>query len=187
MKKTIAIIAAAVVVIAACVGIYFGFFAGEDAPEAEIAIYKDNFTLSDATIDTYLASPERYQNVLSVSYGMGDELSKNFFAEPENWLAFDYIYNVENLTDKSMTVIGYRINNNGENGVYASSSVGGKLTLSPRAAYPINLSVLCNDGDLSLEEAKSLVEKLDVELIYGETVGDEADIAESKTAVINEE
>lgn len=186
MKKTIAIIAAVVVVIAAAVGIYFGFFAGDDTP-AEIEIYKDSFTLSDSTVDTYLAAPERYRNSLSASYGLGDELADSFFAEPENWLAFDLILDLKNVSEKSLTVIGFKINNNGKNDVYASTGLGGQLNLSPRAAYPVSLSILCNNGDLSLAEAEKLVDELDVELIYADTVDENADITETKLASINEE
>ncbi len=185
MKKTIVIIIAAVAVVAAALGIYFGFFAGEDEAPASIAIYPDTFTITDSTIDTYLASPDKYRKTLSNSYGLGDELADDFFEAPENWLSFEMILNLENVGDKSVTILGYKINDNGKNGVYASTAVGGELTLSPRAAYPVALRILCNNGDLTTEEARELVEKLDIELIYGETVEEDAEISVTMTAKVN--
>lgn len=185
MKKTIAIIIAAVAVIAAALGIYFGFFAGEDEAPASIAIYPDTFTITDSTIDTYLASPDKYRNSLANSYGLGDELADDFFEAPENWLSFEMILNLENVGDKSLTVLGYKINDNGKNGIYASTAIGGELTLSPRAAYPVALHVLCNNGDLTTEEARELVEKLDIELIYAETVEEDAEVSVTMTAKVN--
>ncbi len=187
MKKTVAIIITVVVLAAAALGIYFGFFAGEEEPSAAIAIYPDSFILSDSTVDTYLSEPEKYRKSLSVSYGLSDELASDFLEAPENWLAFEMILNLENTSDKSMTILGYKINNNGKNGIYASTAIGGELTLSPRAAYPVALRVLCNDGDISSEEARELVEKLDIDLIYGETVDEDDEISVTMTAKVNKE
>lgn len=43
--------------------------------------------------------------------------------------------------------------------MFISSNIGGELTLTPGAVYPISASILINNGDLTLEQAKEMIDK----------------------------
>lgn len=182
MKKTIAIIAAVVIVVAAGVGIYFGFFADKDS-SADLAVTEDSLQLNEGTIDVYLKTPERYREALVSSYGLGEKRTEEFFAEPENWLAYDLILNLKNESDRDLTVVGFKTNIKGGD-VFISSNIGGELTLTPGAVYPISASILINNGDLTLEQAKELVDKNKIEIIYGTKANEDADLSETMLAPI---
>ena len=72
MKKTIAIIAAVVIVIAAGVGIYFGLLAYKDNP-TDLTVTEDSLQLNEGTIEVYLKTPERYRACLLYTSDAADE------------------------------------------------------------------------------------------------------------------
>lgn len=185
MKKTIAIIAAVVIVIAAGVGIYFGFFADKNK-SADLVVTEDSLQLNENTIDVYLKTPERYRAALANSYGLGEKRTEEFFAEPENWLAYDLILNLKNESDRDLTVVGFKTNIKNVKGgdVFISSNIGGELTLTPGAVYPISASILINNGDLTLEQAKELVDKNEFKIIYGTKANEDADLSETMLAPV---
>lgn len=183
MKKTIAIIAAVIIVIAAGIGIYFGFFADRGSKTPGITATEDRLLLNDAMIDTYIANPERYRNALVNSYGLGEELTENFFAEPENWLAYDLIANLKNDSDRDLTAVGFVVEG-ADDDVFVSTNIGGELTLTPGAIYPISASVLINNGDLTTEQAKEKVDSVQIKVIYGAKESEDADLAETMLADI---
>lgn len=180
MKKTIAIIAAVIIVIAAGIGIYFGFFADRGPG---ITATEDRLLLNDAMIDIYIEKPERYRNALVNSYGLGEELTENFFAEPENWLAYDLIANLKNDSDRDLTAVGFVVKG-ADDDVFVSTNIGGELTLTPGAIYPISVSVLINNGDLTTEQAKEKVDNVKIQVIYGAKESEDADLVETMLADI---
>lgn len=182
MKKTIAIIAAVVIVIAAGVGIYFGLLAYKDNP-TDLTVTEDSLQLNEGTIEVYLKTPERYRAALVSSYGLGEKRTEEFFAEPENWLAYDLILNLKNESDRDLTVVGFKTNIKGGD-VFISSNIGGELTLTPGAVYPISTSILINNGDLTLEQAKEMIDKNDFEIIYGTKTSEDADLSETMLAPV---
>ena len=182
MKKTRAIIAAVVIVIAAGVGIYFGLLAYKDNP-TDLTVTEDSLQLNEGTIEVYLKTPERYRAALVSSYGLGEKRTEVFFAEPENWLAYDLILNLKNESERDLTVVGFKTNIKGGD-VFISSNIGGELTLTPGAVYPISASILINNGDLTLEQAKEMIDKNDFEIIYGTKTSEDADLSETMLAPV---
>ena len=65
-----------------------------------------------------------------------------------------------------------------------SSNIGGELTLTPGAVYPISASILINNGDLTLEQAKEMIDKNDFEIIYGTKTSEDADLSETMLAPV---
>lgn len=170
-KKKIIIIAAAAAALIAIGAVLF-FTLGKDSENKEtisIEVTRSDFSLSEADITTLSADPERTRSNITKAYGISEKKASEFFETPENWLAFNITMDIVNTGNTSITVIGFDIPNNGKNDMYINSGVGGELSLAPGASYPISASILCENGDLSLEEAKTLADGLSINLLYSKT------------------
>lgn len=185
MKKKIIIIAAAVVALVLALVGGFAIFGKDKAPEKKlsIAVEKDNMYVSDNVINTYADSPDRYRKTLLEAYGISKTHVDSFFEAPENWLSFDILINITNDGTEDVAIRGFEIANNGKNDMYACSGIGGEMTLSPGASYPVNANILCENGDLTLDEAKTLVNDLKIKLLYSKVPTDFDDGTQSEEEI----
>lgn len=188
MKKAIIAIVALVVVAAVAVGGYF-IFSGKNEPEqAALTVIKDEFTLNDTLLLALVKNPDRYQARLANEYAMGEATAAEFYEAPENWLAYEQIIEITNNTEEGITVYGFEVENNGENGVYVNTNLGGDLGISPGGTGPASFSVLFSNGDLTTEEAQALVDGMRISVVYTKTPVEYDDGSmseeETKTAVI---
>lgn len=188
MKKTIIAIIAVIVVAAVAVGGYFIFSGKEEPEQAALTVIKDDFTLNDNLLTALIKNPDRYQTRLANEYAMGESTAAEFYAAPENWLAYEQIIEITNNSEDSITVYGFEVENNGKNGIYVNTNLGGDLGISPGGTGPASFSVLFSDGDLSTEEAQALIDGMKISVIYSKTAVEYDDgsmsTEETKTAVI---
>lgn len=187
MKKAIIAIVA-VIVAAVAVGGYF-IFGGKGEPEqAALTVVKDDFTLNDNLLISLIKNPDRYQAKLANEYAMGEKTAAEFYEAPENWLAYEQIIEITNDSEEVITVYGFEVKNNGQNGVYVNTNLGGDLGISPGGTGPASFSVLFSDGDLSTEEAQALVDAMEISVVYSKTPAEYDDgsvsVEETKTAII---
>lgn len=171
MKKTIIAIVAVVVAVALAVGGYF-IFSGNDDKEPEqatLTVVKEDFTINDSLLTALIRNPDRYQARLANEYGMGEALAAKFYEAPEEWLAYEQIIEITNNSEDGITVYGFEVKNNGENGVYVNTNLGGDLGVSPGGTGPASFSVLFSDVDLTTEEAQALVDAMEISVVYTKT------------------
>ncbi len=189
MKKAIIAIVAVVVVAAIAVGGYFIFKPEENNPE-EITLnaIKDDFVINDNLLSALMKNPDRYQAALANEYAMGEAKAAEFYQAPEEWLAFEQIIEITNLSNESITVYGFEVENNGQNGIYVNSNIGGELGISPNGTGPASFSVLFENGDLSTDEAKDLLDEMNIKVVYTKSPVEYDDgtesVEETKTAAI---
>ncbi len=188
MKKAIIAIVAVIVAAAVAVGGYF-IFGGKGEPEqAALTVVKDDFTLNDNLLISLIKNPDRYQAKLANEYAMGEKTAAEFYEAPENWLAYEQIIEITNDSEEVITVYGFEVKNNGQNGVYVNTNLGGDLGISPGGTGPASFSVLFSDGDLSTEEAQALVDAMEISVVYSKTPAEYDDgsvsVEETKTAII---
>ena len=188
MKKAIIAIVAVAVVVAAAVGGYFIFSDKDEPVQTELTVIKEDFTLNDTLLTTLIRNPDRYQARLANEYGMGEALAAEFYAAPEEWLAYEQIVEITNNTQDTLTVYGFEVKDNGKNGVYVNTNLGGDLGISPSGTGPASFSILFSNGELSTEEAKALLDEMEIKVIYTKTPAEYDDgsesVEETKTAVI---
>ena len=110
---------------------------------------------------------------------MSKKKAQEFSECPEEWLVYSQSHTIYNNSADSITVYGFDVNNNGKNGVYLSTSTGGELSIAPGGYGPATISVFCDNGDLSTDEAKELVSKFDVKVLYTKTPAEFDDGTES--------
>lgn len=191
MKKVIIAIVVIAVAAAAAVGIYFATGNNNNAPLSELVVTKDSIEERVSTLEALAKNPDRYQKHLAESYGLGDELAAEFFAAPENWLAFEQIIVLENTGDTSVTVYGYKVKDNGKNGIYINTSAGGEIGIAPGSSATTSFTVLCSDIEMASDEAMALIDKMDVSVVYTNSPTEYADgsmsVEETKTAAIVKE
>lgn len=191
MKKAIIAIVIFAVVAAAAAGGYF-IFSGNDEPKeaVSLSITKDDFTETFSRIEAYIKNPDRYEAALASDYEMGNEKAAEFYAAPENWLAYEQILVVKNVGDTDVTVYGFEVKDNGKDGVYISTASGGEIGISPGGSATTSFSVLCSDGELSTDEVKAIVDSMEVSVVYTKTPEEydngEESTEETKLAVIEE-
>ncbi|MBQ2903261.1 MAG: hypothetical protein IJE48_02575 [Clostridia bacterium] len=190
MKKAIIAIVAVVIVAALAIGGYF-IFSDKGEPgqtEVELTVIKDDFTLNDTLLTALIKNPDRYQARLANEYGMGEALAAQFYEAPEEWLAYEQIIEVTNNSEEGITIYGFEVKDNGENGVFVNTNLGADLGISPGGTGPASFSVLFSDGELSTEKAKALLDEMEIKVVYSRTPAEYDDGSESveatKTAVI---
>ncbi len=191
MKKAIIAIIVVAVVAAAATGAYFLFFKNSNTPteDIKVTVTMDDFVESHSRYDAMMKNPERYRRALEQEYQMGTEGAKEFFENPEEWLAYEQMIVIKNDSDRDITVYGYEIKDNGKNGIYISTSLGGELGISPGGEATTVFSILCSDIEVTTDEAKALVDEMDVNIVFTETPeeyeGGAESVEETKTAVIS--
>ena len=169
MKKAIIAIVAVAVVIAAAAGVYFAFFAETNENTINVTVVRDDFVTNEPLLAALIMNPDRYESALATEYGLGAEKAAEFYEAPEDWLTYEQIINITNNSEEVITVYGFEVKNNGKNGVYINTNIGGELSISPNGSGPASFSILCDNGDLSTEEAKALVDKMEISLVYSKT------------------
>ncbi len=191
MKKAIIAIIVVAVVAAAATGAYFLIFRNSNPPakDVEITVTMDDFIESHSRYDAMMKNPERYKRALAEEYQMGAEGAEKFFENPEEWLAYEQIIEIKNNGDHDITVYGYEIKDNGKNGIYISTSAGGEIGIPPGGTAATVFSILCSDIEASTDEAKALVDEMDVNVVFTQTPeeyenGTES-VEETKTAAIS--
>ena len=114
-------------------------------------------------------NPDRYKNALSAEFEMSAEKADEFYEAPENWLAFDQIITLKNQSDKDLTVYGFEVKDNGKDGFYVCTKVGGEIGMVPGASGTSSFTILCENGELSVDEAKAAIDKMEIKAIYSRT------------------
>lgn len=189
MKKAIIAIVAVAVVAAIAVGGYFIFNSdGKNPEEITLTVTKDDFVLNDNLLSALIKNPDRYRSSLATDYAMGDTKTAEFYVSPEEWLSCEQIIQITNNSTENVTVYGFEVENNGKNGIYVNSNIGGELGISPGGTGPASFSILFENGDLSTEEAKALLDELEIKVVYSKSPAEYDDgsesVEETKTAAI---
>lgn len=189
MKKAIIAIVAVIVVAAIAVGGYFIFSSDDKNPEEiTLTVIKDDFVLNDNLLSALIKNPDRYQAALANEYAMGEAKAAEFYESPEEWLSCEQIIEITNNSTESITVYGFEVENNGKNGIYVNTDIGGELGISPGGTGPASFSILYENGDLSTDEAKALLDELDIKIVFSKTPAEyddgSASVEETKTAAV---
>ena len=188
MKKSIIAIVAVVVVAAIAVGGYFIFSGKEKTDPISLSVTKDDFTENGNLLVALVRNPDRYQAALANEYGMGEKTAADFYEAPENWLAYEQIISITNNSEENVTVYGFEVENNGKNGVYVNTKLGGDLGISPNGTGPASFSILFENGDLTIDECQALVDEMNIKVIFSKTPAEYDDgsesVEETKTAMI---
>lgn len=179
MKKIIAIIVAVVLVVGGAVGAYFLLKPETKEGTVSISVTKNEFVETISLIERYMKTPSRYKDSFPALYGMTAEEAENFFAAPENWLAYEYIIDIENTGEETVSVYGFEIEGNGKDGVYLSKQSGGELGLPAGTEHSIGISVLCSNGDATTDEVLAAVEDMNISVIYSKQPTEADDGTES--------
>ncbi len=189
MKKAIIATVAVIVVAALAVGGYFLFSSDKKNPEEiTLTVIKDDFVLNDNLLSALIKNPDRYQASLATDYAMGEAKAAEFYESPEEWLSCEQIIEITNNSTESITVYGFEVKNNGKNGIYVNTDIGAELGLSPGGTGPASFSILYENGDLSTDEAKALLDELEIKVVFSKTPAEYDDgsqsTEETKTAAI---
>lgn len=186
MKKKIIAIVAVVLAVAIGVGAYFIFSGDDDG--SNVTAVKEDFMENNTMLEAIILQPERYQNKIGGEYGMSEETAADFISSPEEWLMYEQLITIYNNSEENITVYGFEVEGNGKNGVYLSTSTGGELSIAPGGYGPATYSILCENGDLTEDEAKELADKITVKIIYSKTPTEYDDgtesVEETKTAAV---
>lgn len=172
-KNKIAIIIAAVVAfvaIAAAAGVGASFlFDKQSDKDSGIKAVTEDFVEDTLLLERMAQHPERYTENLINEYEMSEKKAQEFYERPEEWLVYGQSLTIYNDTADSIRVYGFEVENNGKGGVYLSTSTGGELDIAPGGYGPASFSVFCENGDLSTDEAKELVSKFKIKVLYTKT------------------
>ncbi|MBQ7838776.1 MAG: hypothetical protein IJ395_09160 [Clostridia bacterium] len=189
MKKILIAVIAVVLVAALGIGGYFVLSDNNKEPE-ELLVYRDDFVEGINLLERFTTNPDRYKKALINEYQMGEDVANKFYEAPEEWLAYEQIIVLKNVSDEDLTIYGFEVKNNGKNGIYISTNLGGELGISAGALEPApaSFSVLCSDGELSSEEVKALADKMEISVVYSKTPTEYNDgtesVEEKKTAPV---
>lgn len=169
MKKSlIAIIA---VIVLALVGTA-GYFLGrrptatpvDKTPVAELA----DFEAHDQTVDEYAVSEIATAEYMMKAFEMDEKTAKDFKERPEEWLGFTVYMNLKNTTDKNLSFFNAVCPDNGKNGVYVFTETTSTLGIPAGGSYQVAIPVLIHNNNLSNDEARAIVSKMDISYLCSE-------------------
>ncbi len=189
-KKIIITVAAVIafVAIAAGAGILASHIANNSNNDETVVAITEDFNEDTLLLERLAMHPERYTENLINEYKMSEEKANSFYDCPEEWLLYSQSITIFNNTADNITIYGFEVENNGKNGVFLSTSTGGELAIAPGGNGPASISALCDNGDLTTDEAKELVSKFKIKIIYSKTPTEFEDgtesVEETKTAVL---
>lgn len=189
MKKIIIALIAVVLAAALAVGGYFVLSDNNKEPQ-QLLVYRDDFIEGINLLERFVKNPDRYKTALVNEYQMSEEVAAKFYEAPEEWLAYEQIIILKNAGDEDLTIYGFEVKNNGKNGIYISTNLGGELGIAAGALEPAtaSFSVLCSNGELSSEEVMELANKMEVSVVYSKTPTEYNDgtesVEETKTAPV---
>ena len=189
MKKIIIALIAVVLAVALAVGGYFVLSDNNKEPQ-QLLVYRDDFVEGINLLERFVKNPDRYKAALVNEYQMGEDVAAKFYEAPEEWLAYEQIIILKNAGDEDLTIYGFEVKNNGKNGIYISTNLGGELGIAAGALEPAtaSFSVLCSNGELSSEEVMELANKMEVSVVYSKTPTEYNDgtesVEETKTAPV---
>lgn len=189
MKKIIIALIAVVLAAALAVGGYFVLSDNNKEPQ-QLLVYRDDFVEGINLLERFVKNPDRYKAALVNEYQMSEEVAAKFYEAPEEWLAYEQIIILKNAGDEDLTIYGFEVKNNGKNGIYISTNLGGELGIAAGALEPAtaSFSVLCSNGELSSEEVMELANKMEVSVVYSKTPTEYNDgtesVEETKTAPV---
>ncbi len=191
-KKIIIIVVAVIAFVAIAVGsgVLSSHLIEKNKAEntPEVSAITEDFIEDYLLLERLAQHPERYTENLMNEYEMSEKEAKEFYECPEEWLVYGQSVTIHNDSADSITVYGFEVENNGKNGVYLSTSTGGELAIAPGGYGPASFSVLCDNGDLTTDEAKELVSQFKVKVLYSKTPTEFDDgtesVEETKTAVL---
>lgn len=180
MKKVIIAIVIAAVAIGTGLGVYFGFFA-EDKNDSEIQIttVKDELVENIRLLEAFIRNPDRYKTVLAEKYELGAEKAAEFYECPEEWLTYEQLININNTGSEDVTIYGFEVENNGKDGVYISTDIGGELSIQPGGEGPATFSVVCSNIELSIDEVQAIIDKMDISVVFSKAPTEFDDGSES--------
>ncbi len=191
MKKALIAIVAVILVAALSTGAYFLFSANKDSGAVTVSV--EEFSDSPDILMSLMNRPEKFTKVLENDYHLGAEKTAEFYECPEEWLTYAELITIENTTKETITVFALDVAENGKNGVYISTLLDGEYEIAPNSNTSVYFNILCDNGDLSTDEAKALVEAMDIKIVYRDaSVIEETDSSDvmtsfvgSKTADVN--
>ena len=163
MKKIIIAIVIGILAAAVGTGIYF---VTADKNDGTVSVTVDDFVDSPDTLESLMTRPEKYTKVLENQYHLGAEKTAEFYEYPEEWLTYTEFLTVTNPTDETITVFALDVSDNGKDGVYICTSLEGDIEIEPGNTAPVYFNILCDNGDLSTDEAKALVGSMDIKIAY---------------------
>ena len=163
MKKIIIAIVAVVLAAAVGTGIYF---VTADKNSGIVSVTVDDFANSPDTLESLMTRPEKFTKMLENEYHLGGEKTAEFYECPEEWLTYTEFLTVTNSTDETITAFALEVSDNGKDGVYICTSLEGEIEIEPDGSAPVYFNILCDNGDLSTDEAKTLVGSMDIKLAY---------------------
>lgn len=162
MKKKIMIAVDIILVIAIIFGVVFlvNHFKGDTNKNVKATFY--NFTLNEAFFQDLTDYKDRYDSLLVSSFGMDEETKNDIFENPEQWLAYNLFFNVENYDSEDIILASFENKNQGENGVYISTEFGSVQTVSNAAPAISYVTVLIHNVELSDAECEELVKSMNL-------------------------
>ncbi len=167
MKKIIAIIAAAGLVIGAATGVAVYFLkANLDKEPLVVTATYDELTLGDSLFYYIDQNKDRWGNVLVSQYGMSEDEKESLLNNPEEWLAFTLFIDVENTNNKEVLMSSVDIPKNGKDKIYIQNVLEGISVADANTTTSICLNVFVHDPDPSLDEIFDILKTTEINLLY---------------------
>ena len=173
MKKTIAVVLAVVIALAAGVGIGYKLFDFKTEKDKTKKVYDEEIkaSFSDVTIGESLfysidKNKARWSDSLVSVYGMSEKQRDSLIKTPENWLAFNLFIDVVNPNDKQILVGEIEVPDNGKNGLFFQSVLDGQHVLEKNVSAQLPIYVFLDDNDPSIDEVTEMIKGYDIYIKY---------------------
>ncbi|MBQ4244552.1 MAG: hypothetical protein II702_06535 [Clostridia bacterium] len=128
----------------------------------------DSFQDNDKEVSVYATSPNFGADYLQKRFNMSASKAKNLVEHPEEWLGCQVFIHIENQDTIPIYVYGTDCTNNGKDGVYIYTGMKSETKIIERNGYyNYPVTVLINNNEVSIDEARKMLNSLDFSVIYG--------------------
>ncbi|MBQ8944246.1 MAG: hypothetical protein IJ050_07065 [Clostridia bacterium] len=174
-KKIITIVCISLAVVCSiAAGVYFGYYVGKKsirtAEKQEISepvCEMSDFTLFDTAVDQYATTEGFGAPYLKKCFEMPEADAQDLVSHPENWLCFQAYFTIKNTDISELSIFSVTCPDNGEKGVYIFTGTTGVYTIPKKGSYVLCVPVLYKSNELSTDDARDMLNVLDVNIRYG--------------------
>ncbi len=172
MKRKVVFIVDVLAVIAIVFGVIFLINTFKSSNNKTVNVKFESFNLYEGFFKQLKTFPEKYDVLLSSSFGLDDEAKKSITEHPEEWLAYNLFVTVDNRNNYDVLLEKFHNPKQGRDNVYVGEMLESIQIVSNGAPAVAFTTVLVHNGELSDAECEELVKTKKITLGFSKYTDD---------------
>lgn len=176
MKRKVIFIVDIISVIAIIVGSVILINTFKSSNNKTVNVTFNSFNLYEGFFKQLKTFPEKYDELLTSSFGLSEEEKKSITQHPEDWLAYNIFVSVDNRNNYDILLDKFNNPKQGKDGVFVGEMLDSIQIVSNGAPAVAFTTVLVHNGELSDAECEELVKTKKITLGFSKYTDDFGEI-----------